>query len=601
MSLDIYNEGRVVGYSAYETYIKQFLSENPTGTPATEREWLSSMLTSGASLMLRIDADTDDSLHIRDIALPTDSKLRAANFIMANYTNVEVASADRDYPTKVASYSDNLVPNSTSNHPTSGYHTADTLPTATNPSEQIDTEAIKNYFKIKDGVVLQDGTWSDNTTTAQPPRMGFTPDMTKTPIVRLLIDGRITQPFYILLTGFTDVTVLEGTTGIQDSQLTHAPENGDYLGPATFPWAGKIIFGISSQIAEQYFSDKKITRKLPSTSATAKNVTGGIIDYADADLNWYDTYRNDTYSGGKYKDSTVEEDVTDENVDDGVGVLTAYSRFDGAPPAIYGSVVDEIGNKKLAPLDVITPGTVKVFDNKAELEAYLNNTPYVYAFFKDTSSGEPVLQFATKVEEGTYQYTTLGGEIGIVQADIHGAKVWVVDLGDNQYGLALTNDTGTAFPNPFVANDNYYPVSTTATAQVADATNRSGKGRLYWFDIFKCIRTDKDGIPKTGGTHAGWVDVWGDILRGLNEYVNFAGLVKNVSPERYEIQLKDFVSLRIGTDAAGWSLHTTGPAEFATNPNLKSPYIKIGTKRLFLSKPEDGKASNDDIGIWGEE
>lgn len=589
MSLDIYNEGRVVGYSAYETYIKQFLSENPTGTPATEREWLSSMLASGASLMLRIDADTDDSLHVRDIALPTDSKLRAANFIMANYTNVEVASEDRDYPTKVASYSDNLVPNSTSNHPTSGYHTADTLPIATNPSEQIDTEAIKNYFKIKDGVVLQDGTWFDNTTTAQPPRMGFTPDMTKTPIVRLLIDGRITQPFYILLTGFTDATVLEGTTGIQDSQLTHAPENGDYLGPATFPWAGKIIFGISSQIAERYFASDEFTRKLPSTSATAKNVTGGIIDYADADLNWYDTYLKDT-SGGKYKDSTVVEYITKESIDEGVGVLTAYSRFEGAPPAIYGSVVDSTGENKLAPLDVITPGTVKVFDNKAELEAYLNNTPYVYAFFKDTSSGEPVLQFATKVDESTYQYTTLGGEIGIINTTIHEHEkpVWVVDLGNKQYGLALTNNEGEPFPNPFVANEvGYYPVSITATAKVADATNRSGTGRLYWFDIFKCIRTDKDGIPDIKGTHAGWVDVWGDILRGLNEYIKSVGSNK--------IQLNDDVSLRIGMDAEGWSLHAKGPAEFATESTNK--YISIGGIKLYLSKPSTG-AKNGDIGIW---
>lgn len=301
MSLDIFNEGRVVGYSAYETYIKQFLSENPTGTPATEREWLSSMLASGASLMLRIDADTDDSLHVRDIALPANSKLRAANFIMANYTNVEVASADRDYPTKVASYSNNLVPNTNARHPTSDYTRlqgtvapvwvankyyeynssttryepltekpalwestftdyyeyttpASSIPTASTLSINLDSEAIKNYFKIKDGVVLQDGTWFDNPALTRPPRMGFTPDMSKTPIVRLLIDGRITQPFYILLTGFTDATVLEGTTGIQDSQLTHAPENGDYLGPATFPWAGKIIFSVNCQTVP-YLSD----------------------------------------------------------------------------------------------------------------------------------------------------------------------------------------------------------------------------------------------------------------------------------------------------------------------------------------------------------
>lgn len=581
MSLDIFNEGRVVGYSAYETYIKQFLSENPDGTPATEREWLSSMLASGASLMLRVPADNDDSLHVVNIDLPANSKLRAANFIMANYTNVEVASAGRQYPTKVSSYSENLVPNSDNRHPTAGYHTTNTLPTAASLSEQVNIEAIKNYFKIKDGVVLQDGTWVDNPTIARPPRMSFTPDMTKTPILRLLVNGRITQPFDILLTGFTDATVLEGTTGIQESQLTTSPENGDFLGPATFPWAGKVIFGISSNVAEQYFASDEFTRKLPSTSANAKNVTGGIVDYEDADLAWYDTYSN-----GKYASSTVVENITEENIDEGVGVLTAYSRFNGAPPAIYGSVVDDTGENKLAPLDVITPGTVKIFDNKAELEAYLDNTPNVYAFFKDTSSGEPVLQFATKVGN-TYQYTTLGGDVDIIDTTIHGAAVWVVDLGDNKYGLALTSSAGNVFPNPSA-----YASSSTAT--VASDTSRGGKGRLYWLDIFKCIRVDQNGNPAIHGTHSGWVDVWGDILRGLNQCVKSAGLVTS-GTQRYEIQLADNVSLRVPTDAAGWSLHTTGPAEFATSAT--NPYIKIGSKKLYLSQPSTG-ASNGDIGIW---
>lgn len=302
MSVDIFNEGRVVGYSAYETYVKQFLSENPTGQPATEREWLSSMLGSGASLMLRVPADTDDSLHKVDIDLPADSKLRAAGFIMANWVDIEVASASGfDYPTKVESYSDNLVPNTNARHPTSSYirlqgsvapawvankyyeynssttsyepltekpalwestftdyyeytTPASSIPTASTLSINLDGEAIKNYFKIKDGVVLQDGTWSNNPALTRPPRMKFEPDMTKTPIVRLLIDGRVTQPFYILLTGFADVSVLQGTTGIQESIVTRSPENGDFLGPATFPWASKIIFSVNCQTIP-YLSD----------------------------------------------------------------------------------------------------------------------------------------------------------------------------------------------------------------------------------------------------------------------------------------------------------------------------------------------------------
>ena len=36
----IYNEGRVVGLSAYETYVKNHIAEDPNTPPASEREWL---------------------------------------------------------------------------------------------------------------------------------------------------------------------------------------------------------------------------------------------------------------------------------------------------------------------------------------------------------------------------------------------------------------------------------------------------------------------------------------------------------------------------------------------------------------------------------
>ena len=34
----IYNEGRVVGYSSYDIYVRQLLSSDPTAVPMTERE-----------------------------------------------------------------------------------------------------------------------------------------------------------------------------------------------------------------------------------------------------------------------------------------------------------------------------------------------------------------------------------------------------------------------------------------------------------------------------------------------------------------------------------------------------------------------------------
>ena len=42
MPQEIWQEGRVVGLSAYEIYVKQHLSEYPDIPPATERQWLAS-------------------------------------------------------------------------------------------------------------------------------------------------------------------------------------------------------------------------------------------------------------------------------------------------------------------------------------------------------------------------------------------------------------------------------------------------------------------------------------------------------------------------------------------------------------------------------
>ena len=43
----IYNEGRVVGASAYEIYVRNFYANDPSGTPPSEQTWLSHMFGSG--------------------------------------------------------------------------------------------------------------------------------------------------------------------------------------------------------------------------------------------------------------------------------------------------------------------------------------------------------------------------------------------------------------------------------------------------------------------------------------------------------------------------------------------------------------------------
>ena len=49
----IYNEGRVQGYNAYEIYIRQLLSEFPDAEVPSEKEWLSSILANGLSMILK--------------------------------------------------------------------------------------------------------------------------------------------------------------------------------------------------------------------------------------------------------------------------------------------------------------------------------------------------------------------------------------------------------------------------------------------------------------------------------------------------------------------------------------------------------------------
>jgi uncharacterized short protein YbdD (DUF466 family) len=48
----LYNEGRVVGYSAYEIYMRHALTADPDATPASEAEWLASTLGFGSSMLL---------------------------------------------------------------------------------------------------------------------------------------------------------------------------------------------------------------------------------------------------------------------------------------------------------------------------------------------------------------------------------------------------------------------------------------------------------------------------------------------------------------------------------------------------------------------
>ena len=75
------------------------------------------------------------------------------------------------------------------------------------------------------------------------------PNLSQFPRIRLLINGAIQSEVEILLTGFTARTVISGTAMIDGSTGTEYPDypsDGEFLGPAEYPWANKIVFSTPS-------------------------------------------------------------------------------------------------------------------------------------------------------------------------------------------------------------------------------------------------------------------------------------------------------------------------------------------------------------------
>ena len=243
MAKEIWNEGRVVGYSAYEMYVKSALARGVT--PATEQQWLASSLAMGSSLLLKVNM-SDPTTHVFDVELPANSKLRAANTIVASlfYGQAEF-NATSPWGHAVSRYFQGPE-NSPTSHPVGEVTQYDSFDDGWS-AEEVDAEYwelnTQAYCNIIDGCIYQPGTWTEVSSSA--PCADMRPDLTELPHVRIRYkqSGLITQPT-ILLTGFTDSAVLAGIIGVQGSVNTDTPEDGDFLGPAVFPWSAKIIFAV---------------------------------------------------------------------------------------------------------------------------------------------------------------------------------------------------------------------------------------------------------------------------------------------------------------------------------------------------------------------
>ena len=420
MPKEIWGEGRVCGMSSYEIYVKQHLAVDPNTPPASEREWLASSIASGSSLLLKIPANISTGDRFIDIQLPHNSNLAAANTIVASFfdgeahfpgdddpdtdsdsdTDSEPYPWDKYWADRITDYGQ-LISNNSSQSP-------DGIVTEIDDTSKLPTQAITawserkqkqliQYMNIIDGIVIQPGNWI--TATNQPPEKDFIPNLANThPRVRLHMRGSTSESPLVLLTGFTMNSVLNGITGDEGSTNTNHPENGDFLGPEDFPWVSKIVFSVPNSFIN-YMVLHSYTRELKDIMAYVDDIP--IIDMeATNPVDFYNDYTNPATSinlSKYYSDDSMSSIgdprhkywVAEASKGVNTAVLTVYQKDQIFPPALYGNYVVSAGHDNyLSPLDIVAPGSVKMFYNSASTAtAYENEFPGTHAF-NLTSSGK---------------------------------------------------------------------------------------------------------------------------------------------------------------------------------------------------------------------
>lgn len=546
MPREIWNEGRVVGMSAYEIYVKQHLAEDPNSPPATEKEWLASSLAMGASMVLKMPyvyTTNPDGLTYVNIKLPHNSNLAAANTIVASYFTGEAEFPENDsehpdddmWATKITDYGV-LISNNSVGSPDTGYVGPDASQTTGMPTQvlakvKLDLDAVRDYMHIIDGVVIQPGNWFE--TSSYPPSKDFTPDLTYTCTrIRLLVRGNINTNPLILLTGFTLNSVLSGCAGTEGSTNTAHPENGDFLGPAEFPWAAKIVFSVPN-IFLQYNLGMTYVRTLVDSAEVKDNA---IVDMVATDpKDYYADY--DSVKWSLYHPVTVpipgSSDVEIKNpkypyyvskvtppVDAASATLTVFTKPSGPyyPPALWGTRITSAGNTALYPLDVVAPGTIKMFNNihAGVLQDYQLNFPGTWAM---NHTNDNHIQILDDSDPENPQFVTLANQSDISQS-VNALHTTNQD-GSQAQGFWAPDETGLPDGKNYTGDKapKGITITTSTTSNLYLSIGKTdSQGNLTQLEINRdpSIRTDSP-HPSIVLTHANTHDdiTWSALLAGL--------------------------------------------------------------------------------------
>ena len=554
MPAEIYNEGRVVGYSAYEIYVKQHLSEDPDTPVASEREWLASSIAMGSSVLLklpRMKLANEDTHGYIDIPLPSNSILAAANTIIASFFDGEaawvsasgvtgtVAPTDGAWATRVTDYGQ-AISNTSSSSPSG---TLSATQHSSIPRQQLkdwtiaQKNALKGYMKIVDGLVLQPGTWKTSSLT--PPTKDFSANLkgSSYPTIRLHVKGSIgydnkgntTNQPYVLFTGFTIRSVLMGIVGTNSSTNTPSPQNGDFLGPAVFPWANKIVFSVPTSYIV-YFAAGAYKRKinpdnpsgLPGDTSVVRVTDEPVIDMryksADGSLNepvlenYYNTsestdmkfYENTSSASAALtakRKSRIPDAVSDfTTLGDGTSVLTVYAKKAVYPPALYGTYVDSTGGKFLHPIDSVAPGSVKMFynDDGTTMQDYQDTFEGTTAINK-TSDGTLEVLDPTSTSTNIKKVSVADLEVGYLSNDGDSFKSPRTSMTGTGRPRLLKTKTGKKSGYALMMSTNV-PNNSSDPTQVTVSTiptngielnDTNSKDNLSWSEFLDALRNDR--------------------------------------------------------------------------------------------------------------
>lgn len=487
----IYNEGRVVGLSAYEIYVKHFLEDHPDDEPATEREWLASNLAMGDSLLLRLSnvkVPENAKVGIIEIPLPEGSKLCAANTIIANFMfasgafltdpiSVTSAYGSGSYRWHRNLYDVGQIMSNGQNVPAAGYIDSNYLTSIPPKTIKAIGEAqniqLKGYVSIYDGVVIQPGTWSQS--EPQPDHMDFSPDLTKPPVIRLMYTRDIYNTA-ILFTGFSHTTVVKGESALDYSMDSSHPEDGDYLGPEAYPWVNRVVFSIPSTLINSFYVDN-FQRKIDAETNKSVNQLS-IVDMNSSQASEYYADKPDAAIPQTINELNAIPGYTVNGAGDqkiGANVITLYSRRGpAAPSALYQSqvpipdtyfaanepIVQQPENVNMYPVDVVSPGTIKLFDgntadNQAKAKALENNEFENYALIRDGSYIVRQLQ-----ADGTVipvaEVTSTAIDHSVINSGAAKAKKIITKTGTSSGSSLYVPDGSITTPTSNLATDTVY-------------------------------------------------------------------------------------------------------------------------------------------------